>query len=234
MTRIKHRARALSDSSGFTLIEALVSTALMVAILGVLVLITAQWLPNWDRGFARVQQTELTAGGLERIVADLSAAEFIPPTGDAKGPLFDWASLSVTFVRSALGPNTRPGLEFVRIAETADERGFAMVRLRAPFVPIAVQTLDQVGFSDPVVLVRAPYRVSFAYAGTDRIWHDSWRGAAELPSAVRLTLRDAATAQALAISTVAIVHVNTPAECVRARDPKTCDAPKTGAAQVTQ
>jgi general secretion pathway protein J len=231
MNRVKHHARALSDSAGFTLIEALVSTALMVAILGALVMITAQWMPNWDRGFARVQQTELTAGGLERIVADLSAAEFIPPTGDAKGPLFDGAPLSVTFVRSALGPNTRPGLEFVRFVETADERGFAMVRLRAPFVPIAAQALAQVKFSDPVVLVRAPYRVSFAYGGADRIWRDGWRGAAKLPSTVRVTLRDAATAQPLAISTAAIVHVDMSADCVRAQDPKACDAPKVAATE---
>jgi general secretion pathway protein J len=226
MKRFQRRARRRPNIAGFTLIEALIATALMVAILGALAAITAQWMPNWNRGFAHVQHTELAARGLERIVADLSAAQFIPPAGDAKGPLFDGTALAVTFVRSALGPNTRPGLEFVRIGETADDRGLATVRARAAFVPVALPAFAQVTFSDPVVLVRAPYRVSFAYAGPDRVWRDSWRGAAELPNAVRVTLRDAATAQALAISTTAIIHVDAPADCVRAKDSKSCDLRK--------
>lgn len=226
MKRWQRRARGRSGSAGFTLIEALISTALMVAILSALAVVTAQWMPNWNRGFTHVQQTELAARGLERIVADLTAAEFIPSSGDAKGPLFDGAALSVTFVRSALGPNTRPGLEFLRIGETADERGLAMVRTRAFYAPLASQALDQVKFSDPVVLVRAPYRISFAYAGPNRVWQDRWRGAARLPTAVRVTLRDAATAQPLAISTAAIIHVNAPADCVRATDLKNCGLAK--------
>ena len=226
MKQFKRQARSRSDVAGFTLIEALISTVLMVMIFGALAVVTAQWMPNWNRGFVRVQRTELAARGLERIVADLTAAEFLPPTGDAKGPLFDGAALSVIFVRSALGPNTRPGLEFVRIGETADDRGLAMVRTRTPFVPLALGAFDQVKFSDPVVLMRAPFRVSFAYAGPDRIWQDSWRGAAKLPNAIRVTLRDAATAQPLAISTAAIIHINAPADCVRPKDAKNCDLPK--------
>jgi general secretion pathway protein J len=93
-------------------------------------------------------------------------------------------------------------------------------------VPLALPALEKVKFSDPVVLVRAPYRVSFAYAGPDRVWQDSWRGAAKLPNAIRVTLRDAATAQVLAISTVAIVHVNAPADCVGAKDFTNCDMAK--------
>jgi general secretion pathway protein J len=231
MKRSRIRSRGPSDEAGFTLIEALVSTVLMVAILGALATVTAQWMRNWNHGFAHVQQTELAAGGLERIVADLSAAQFIPPAGTAKGPLFDGRALSVTFVRSALGPNTRPGLEFVRIGETADAQGLAMVRTRSSFVPLATPALDQVRFADPVVLVRAPYRISFAYAGADRTWRDTWCGAAELPAAIRVTLRDAVTAQPLAISTVAVVHVDAPADCVSAKDPKTCGAPKLATAE---
>jgi general secretion pathway protein J len=226
MKRLKQRARR-PDIAGFTLIEALISTALMAAILSAVAVITAQWMPNWNRGFAHVQQNELAAKGLERIVADLTAAEFIRPAGDAKNLLFDGGTLSATFVRSALGPNTRPGLEFVRIAETADARGLAMVRVRAPFVPLTAAAFEQLRFSDPVVLMRAPYRVSFAYAGADRVWQSNWRGAQQLPAAIRVTLRDAATAQLLALSTAAIVHVNAPPDCVRANNPKNCETKTT-------
>src|ERR1700694_5384699 len=104
----RRRSRKRTSIAGFTLIETLIATALMVAILAALATVTAQWLPNWNRGFARVQRTELAAIGLERVVADLAAAEFVPPHGETRGPLFEGAALSVTFVRSALGPNTRP------------------------------------------------------------------------------------------------------------------------------
>jgi general secretion pathway protein J len=228
---MKARARPRRDRrnvAGFTLIEMLIATALMVAILSALATVTAQWLPSWNRGFARVQRAELASVGLERIVADLAAAEFILPYGKAKTPLFDGTELSVTFVRSALGPNTRPGLEIVRIAETADQRGLAMVRQSAPFWPLA---LDGSGapprFGDPVVLVRAPYRVSLSYAGPDRVWRGTWGGVPTLPSAVRVLLRDAATSQTLAVSTAATVHVNVSAQCVSTQNVTACAQGKT-------
>jgi general secretion pathway protein J len=132
----------------------------------------------------------------------------------------------VTFVRSALGPNTRPGLEFVHIGETADSRGLAVVRSHAPFVPVSAAGLTGLSFADPVVLVRAPYRLSFSYAGAERVWQQNWRGAKELPTAIRVTVRDAATSQLLAISTAAFVHVDTPPACVKAKDQKDCDDTK--------
>jgi general secretion pathway protein J len=216
MMRLRRQKRSKLGAAGFTLIEALISTVLMASILSALAVITAQWMPNWNHGFAHVQQSELASRGLERIVADLTAADFIPPTGNASGPLFYGEALSVTFVRSAVGPNTRPGLEFVQIGETADARGLAVVRTRTPYVPIPAAGLAQLRFVDPVVLLRAPYRLSFAYAGTDRVWQQNWRGAQKLPTAIRVTLRDAATSQLLAMSTAMIVHVDAPASCASA------------------
>ena len=107
--------------AGFTLVEALLATALMGVILAAIGTVTAQWLPNWNRGFTRVQSSETLAAGLERIVADLAAAEFVTAGSGIRQPVFDGTELSVTFLRTALGPNTRPGLELVRIMETGGE-----------------------------------------------------------------------------------------------------------------
>src|SRR5436190_16111369 len=120
--------------AGFTLVEALLATARMGAILAAIATVTAQWLPNWNRGFERVQRVELLAGGLERIVADIAAAEFVTAGAGIRQPIFDGTELSVTFLRTALGPNTRPGLELVRIGEVPGERGLTTVRTRARFV----------------------------------------------------------------------------------------------------
>ena len=203
--------------AGFTLVEALLATALMGAILAAIATVTAQWLPNWNRGFTRVQATETLAVGLERIVADLASAEFISAGGNNRAPLFDGTELSVTFLRTAIGPNTRPGLELVRIMEMGSERGLMMVRSRARFIPVGPDGFSaQAAPSDPVVLVRSPYRVTFAYAGPDRIWRNVWRNESQLPSAIRIQLRDATTDRTLSVSTAAIVRANMSAECIQA------------------
>jgi general secretion pathway protein J len=187
--------RAARDrrSGGFTLFEALIATALMGLIMSALATLTAQWLPNWNRGLARVQRNEQVAVALDRLVADLSAAEYVFANRDQKQPLFDGSEFSVTFVRSAIGPNVRPGLEIVRISETADALGRVLVRTRAPFVPLPIGSVsfDTMPFADPVVLLRHPFRIAFAYAGADGNWTNFWQAANELPSAVRFVVRDA-------------------------------------------
>src|SRR5260221_8757946 len=108
------------SEAGFTLIETLVALALTGLVLSALANITAQWLPNWNRGMDRIQGSESIGLALQRICADLAAAEYVPANREQRQPLFDGSELSVTFVRTALGPNARPGLEVVRIGETTD------------------------------------------------------------------------------------------------------------------
>lgn len=218
--------RARASTAGFTLIETLIVTAMMAAIVMAIATVTAQWLPNWNRGFARVQQSDLLALGLERIIADLSAAQFIPPNRAAKDPLFEGSELSVTFVRSAIGPNTSRGLEVIRLVEINDAGVLTLVRSRMPFVPLPRDAPfgSYLRFQDPLVLLRAPYRIMFAYAGPERAWQNTWANAPVLPRAVRITVRDAQTQQTLAASTTALVHVDAAAECVLAQPPPYCDS----------
>ena len=214
--------RAPSDEAGFTLIEVLIATLLMTVILGALATVTSQWLPNWNRGMARVQRAERLAIGLERIAADLSVAEMMPINGDARTPLFEGSELSVTFVRTAVGPSARPGLEIVRFIEKADDRGLAMVRERAPFSPRPTDA--QIRFADQVVLIREPFRLTFSYAGTDHVWLPDWRGQKQLPDTIRIAVRDGATGAVLAVSGAAVVHVNAWPQCARSKSASACMA----------
>src|SRR5262245_35672203 len=159
------RRHARKTMRGFTLLEALIATAMMGFVLAALAIVTAQWMPNWNRNIARVQRSEDVALGIARLTTDLAAAEFIPASRETRRPLFDGANRSVIFVRTALGPNSGPGLEIIRIAEIDTDQGRALVRTRAPFRPGIDRT--EPAFTDPVILLRAPYRLSFAYAGTD-------------------------------------------------------------------
>lgn len=227
----KRRYWHSDGEAGFTLFEMLVALILMVGILAALATVTAQWLPNWNRGFVHVQRTELFGQGLERLVADLSAAEFVTANGKTKQPLFEGDEFGVRFVRTAVGPNTRPGLEVVRISTMSDDRGVALVRARTPFVPLPVNAKlrDLANFSGPVVLIRAPYRAIFSYAGADHVWQNSWHDADRLPVAIRVSIRDAATQRTLAVSTATVLRMNAPAECARARAVKDCIYPPVNA-----
>src|SRR5215468_10433300 len=97
--------RPRAEEAGFTLIETLIALALTGLVLSALATITAQWLPNWYRGVARVQRNEQVAIALDRISADLAAAMYISANREQRAPWFDGTELAVTFVRTALGPN---------------------------------------------------------------------------------------------------------------------------------
>ena len=228
-------ARAQAAEAGFSLIEVLVAMVLLGTIVAGLATITAQWLPNWSRGFASVQRDDVLTRSIERAVADLAAAEYVPlGSGDNARPLFTGSALSVTFVRSALGPNTGPGLEIVQLAEMPGRDGTALVRRRARFTPQGSDATRLPPLGDPVVLLHAPFGVTFSYAGADRKWKDTWRDGKRLPRAVRILVRDSLTQQMLPASTAVTLHVDGAPACqdddkrVGCDDEK--DAPPTTAA----
>lgn len=195
--------RERSDArAGFSMLEAVAAVALTATIVMALSVIAAQWLPNWRRGFEGLQQSDLLAVALERMSEDLSAAEYVTPSSDAHEPLFEGDADAVTFVRSAIGPDSFPHLEVVRFAKVDHEGGPAMSRTRAAFTPFAPGAGPRrYPFGDEVALLRAPLRVVFAYAGADRVWASSWRGRTGLPEAVRISVRDADRGAALVAST---------------------------------
>ena len=207
--------------SGFTLLEALVAITLTSVLLTMLATLTGQWMANWKTGFDRVQSADLAGLGIDRIAADLAAAEYVSLDGGAARTFFEGAESSVTFVRSAIGPNAAAGLEIVRLEEASDARGRVLVRSRTPFSPVSARAVDggEVEFTNPIVLARPPFRVSFAFAGHDRVWKDTWLENMQLPDAVRITVRDAVTGGILPVSTAVSIKVNAPAECTRGNVP---------------
>lgn len=172
--------------AGFSLIEALAALALMGVVLSSLALIAGQWLPAWKRVYDRVHRSESLIIAFDRVAADIGAAEFVIDP-HSKAVLFEGTERAITIVRTSIGPNTNPGLELVRISETEDLRGLVVSRSSAAFVP-GMSNVDP--SSAAVVLLRPPYRLSFAFAGRDGIWRNGWESANTLPAAVQVTIRD--------------------------------------------
>jgi general secretion pathway protein J len=208
-------ADADSRVDGFSLIEAMATLALTATIILALSSVAGQWLPNWRRGFVDLQRADVLGIGLERLVDDLSSAEYVTRSAGATAPLFEGDATSVIFVRSAIGPDAYPHLEVVRLAEIKEDRGLAMVRTRARFAPTSSRPPDApaqpIAFGDPVALIRAPFHASFAYAGPDSIWLPTWKGRKQLPEAIRISVRDTVGNRVLAASSVARVRVTAPA-----------------------
>jgi general secretion pathway protein J len=200
--------------AGFSLIEAMATLALTATVILALSSVAGQWLPNWRRGFVDLQRADLLGDGLERLVDDLSAAEYVTRSAGAAAPLFEGDASSVMFVRSAIGPDAYPHLEVVRLAEVKEDRGLAMVRTRARFAPTAPKPpgaqAQPIAFGDPVTLIRPPFHISFAYAGPDRLWLPSWKGQEQLPESIRISVRDTVANRVLAASTVARLRVTSP------------------------
>ena len=94
------------------------------------------------------------------------------------------------FVRAALGPNEGAGLEVVRLGELREEGGAGVVRARARYDPRQDGGASRSAFADPVVLLRAPVGLAFAYGDGRGRWTDRWLGEEELPAVVRFVITD--------------------------------------------
>lgn len=218
------RSGATRGRRGFTLFEALIAVALMGLVLALLGIVTAQWLPAWNFGLARLQRADLVGLAIERITADLVSAEFLSLDPKSQRATFDGTPSSVLFVRSALGPNAQEGLEIIRFAEEQDGTEFALVRSRAPFALLVGEVADapSLAFADKVTLLRSPFRVSFAFADDTLEWRELWRNVPTLPSAVRISVEDPGKRGGLFLSAVATLHMNAAAICARASSTSGC------------
>lgn len=217
LQRIGHSRMARRDIRGFTLLEALVALALTALVLSMLRSVTASWLPSWNLGIGRLQNADLVSLATERIAADLVSAEFLSLDPTSPRAAFDGTPSSVVLVRSALGPNAANGLEIIKIAEEEGKAGFALVRSRAPFALLGPRDGGSPGidFSDRVTLLRAPFRISFAFADANHQWQDLWHDMPVLPSAVRIGISDATKANAPYATMTVSLHTNAAAICTR-------------------
>lgn len=217
-------ARARRNAAGFTLVEALVALVLMGLVLTGLAMATGQLMPQWARGLSRIEASERLALALDRVTADLAAAEFVPAHTAAKGPLFEGSATRITFARTALGPNAPPGIEIVRLAPANDLSGAGLARSTAPLLPRGPEAPPP-ALGTPVELLGPAWRISFSFAGRDGIWRTDWASAEDLPRAVRIVVREASGGRALPFSTTAIIRTELPAACVTEKTRRGCDKP---------
>jgi general secretion pathway protein J len=185
--------------AGFSLIEALAALAIIGVILGALASVAGQWLPEWRHGFLALQSADQVAQSLDRLAADISSAEYARLDRGAGPQPFRGDADSVMFVSPSVGPDAAPRLDYVRVGVVSTHQGMEIQRQRAPFAPGPIGP-----FRDPVTVLRAPFRLSFAYQAPDGRWMSSWASMTTLPRAMRLTIK---TGVALVASTAFLLKV---------------------------
>jgi len=195
-------AKRRTGESGFTLIETLVALALMGLVLSALANLTAQWLPNWNRGLERIQRSELIGIALQRIGADLAAAEYVSANRGERRPIFDGSELSVTFCALRPWPERR------------DRFGCGGASVRPPNSGASSRSVPARRFGRCLWDRRLPsnfisrnrscccvrrFGCLLLMQARNRVWKGSWHEADRLPAAIKLTIRDAASERILAI-----------------------------------
>lgn len=196
--------------NGFTLLEALAALAVLAAIMGALAAVAGQWLPQWRHGFEAVQNADVVAQSLDRVVADLSGTVFVRLDPRMGPPLFRGDADAVIFVRAASGPGATPRLDYVRIGAAETPEGRETQRSRTAFKPGPLGP-----FRDAATVLRPPFRLSFAYLTPDGHWLTSWNAQPSLPVAVQLMVKNGS---ALVAATAFQLRTTTPVDAFATSD----------------
>jgi len=137
--------------AGFTLIEVLMATLLMTVILAALATVTAQWLPNWNRGMgARAARRAAVDRPGARAWQTWSVAEMISDErGQQEAVVRGIGIIGNDRSGQPSVPTHARASKIIRLIEKADDQGLALVRERASFNPMAV------GRADPLLPTRS-------------------------------------------------------------------------------
>jgi len=211
-----------SSVAGFTIFEALAATVLMALVVSALGMLTSQWLPNWNRGINRLQSMEKVAIALDRLGADIEAAEFVSVKAEDPKPLFDGASRRLVFVRTIARPNAPQGLEIVNLTEIPADGGFALTRTTAPFRISSGSNVRMPRFVDEVVLIKPPYRIKLSYRGLNSEWSDAWHLQPMLPREVTLAVEGLTGRSLHSLSTSVRLRTQAPVQCANAASLESC------------
>ena len=200
--------------AGFTLLETILSLALVGLIVGMLSTIGKQWLVEWNIGSKHVEKLDRLELARDRLVSDLQLALDLPMTNETLGPNFTGDADHIIFVREPLSGDGTDRLLFV-LYNNDQDRG--VIRRIAPYD--GMTSAMRARFGEPVGLLPSSYHIAFGYRGFDGQISANWREAF-MPSEIIVELRNG---NAEPISTFSIApHVQIPFSCAALSSVKDC------------
>lgn len=187
-------SEARSREAGFTLIELMVSLALLAVILSLLVGGLKVLSQSWDANSRRIDAIDMLSRAADILRRDAAGLQRIVATvGGAPRYLFTGTHDQLAFVTLEPPYPTAEGAYFVSYSVAANGPQTDLVRARARYRH-GMQAFPGATPANEVRLLEGPYRYRFAYAQKSAgggKWQTSWHDTTRLPELVRLQILDA-------------------------------------------
>ncbi len=201
-------------SSGFTLIETLLSLALTALVVGILMITTKQFLMTWQTGLNRLDDVEELALAEMVIRRDIGALLLFSPDHDRSLYSFEGRATALRIFSEASRPEV--GHPFIAIDfHTIDGKG--LIRSSSPYegsLPLA-----QIIVPKGEWLIPSRYSVRFSYRDERGIEQADWQGS-DLPEMITLELFGS-DQKSIAVWPIRLAP-RIPTLCARAKSLKAC------------
>lgn len=157
--------------AGFTLLETILSLALTALIVGMIAIMTRQWLIDWNRGADRIAQIEAMTLAENRLAIDLEGTLAFPFHPENPDPTFIGNASEIFVLRA---PTQRDGTDRLMVVRYQSHPDLGVTRSTAIYDHAT--SLIASAFSDTVTLLPSPYQITFSYRDSegrdDNAWHD--------------------------------------------------------------
>ena len=200
---------------GFTLIEMLVSLAVMAVILVLIGGALRVMGRNWDANAGRIETLDMVSRAFDLLARDAANLQRITRPSGSPAYLFSGMADTLAFVALEPPQPGEAGLYF--IAYTAEPNGAAAELIRSRAIYRA--GMDRFPGATPanrVPLLAGPYVYRFAYgiSGAKQSWSADWTLANRLPDLIRLQVLDRDGGRAFGPPMIVRLRADAELDCV--------------------
>lgn len=206
--------KPVNTQSGFTLLETLLSLALTALIIGMLSVISRQWLMDWRMGFNRVEELDHLELAKDRMATDMRSALNLPIVASAIGPRFTGDASRIMFVREPFSSDKTSRLVAVEYMSDPD---LGIIRRTAVYDKSL--PLEKMRFGEPVTVFPSPYKAVFSYRDAEGQTTQTWQIPIP-PKAISIAISDADNKVAWTFPIA--IDATVPATCSTANSLKQC------------
>ena len=163
--------------AGFTLVELVISLALMGFVLGLIAVAVRVLTTGFDKGAAVVVEQEMLSRAVEVLRSDITGMQRTVRREERRQSyVFQGGNDVMRYVVNEPGYPSEPGPYAITLVARSSGSAGSLTRSRAP-IGGALFDIDRLAYSDDVVLIEGPFRVEFSYQerrGQKPGWVNSW------------------------------------------------------------